>query len=170
MNPTFTLQQIRNASPCASGWTTLLRSLGYADGAFDPARVVSLGDVARSNGAADAMWCVRVLDWIDVAVRRAVIAAAVLPAVNRASKYTKDQRVFDAISAIEKWCAGDDGVDLNAYAAYAAAADAAHAAAAADAADAAAYAAARNSERERQRQDIIAAFPPVNLEPAEVAS
>lgn len=173
MNPTFTLQQIRDASPCASGWITLLHSLGYANGAFDPNRIVSLGDVAQSNSAADAIWCLRVLDWSDVTVRRAIIADAVLPAVKRASKYTVDPRVFDAIEVIEKWCAGDDSVDLEAAArvayaaaraAYAAARDATYAAtyaarAAARAADAAC--AAADAEREQQRTDIITAFPKV---------
>ena len=175
MNPTFTLADIRRNSPCSEGWKTLLTSLRYPGADYDPERIVSLGDIAKSNDAIDSMWCIRCLDWTDIAVRRAVIAGAVLPAVKRASKHIKDQRVFDAIGIIECWCAGDDSADLNkarkaaayAYAAYAAANAAAYAAyAAADAAYA--YAAdaaadARKAEREQQRQDIIAAFPPVAL-------
>lgn len=174
-NPIMTLASIRAKHPCKDGWKKLLAGLGYK-GKYDPDRVVSLGDIATINDAADAMWCVRVLDWPDIAVRRAVIAGAVLPAIKRVSASTKDQRVHKCIAAIEKWCAGDDSVDLNAAyaaadaayaAAYAAAYTATYAAAAADAADAYAYAAASKKERERQRQDIIAAFPPVALSQAE---
>ena len=179
---TITLGDIRSKGPCQEGWLKLIRSVGD-----DPKTVVSLGDIARSNDAADAMWCIRAMKWDDIAIRRAVISGAILPAVKRASQYTKDQRVFDAIGIIERWCAGDDTADLNkarkiayaayatdaaAYAAYAtdAAAYAAYAAYAAAAATAAAYAtdaaatdAARKAEREQQRQDIITAFPPVAL-------
>ena len=132
MNPTMTLKAIRDKVPCSGGWKTLLVSLGYAGGEYDPERIVSLGDIAKSNDAADAMWCGRVLNWQDIAVRRAVIAGAVLPAIKRASKHTKDNHVFEAIEIIERWCMGDDTADLNkastmADAAYAAA-DAAYAA------------------------------------------
>jgi hypothetical protein len=189
MNLTFTLQQIRDQEPCRDGWKTLLASLGYAGGNYPPDRRVSLGDVAKSNNAADALWCVHCLDWSGVAVRRAVISSAVLPAVKRAAKHTQDARVAESIAIIERWCSGDDAADLKfarkiayaAYAAYAASASAASAAAAsaaaststsADAACAAyaAYAAAaastaaadaRKAEREQQRRDIIAAFPPI---------
>ena len=188
MNPTMTLAAIRAAGPCEDGWRKLLAGLGYADGKYDPERVVSLGDVATTNNAADALWCVRALDWNDIAVRRAVIAGAVMPAVRRAAKHTTDPRVASAIDAIDRWRAGDDSVDLEkaaraAWAAWAAAraeaeaaatwaaaaaaeawaaeAAAAEAAWAAEAAAWAAEAAAWAAEREQQRQDIIASFPPV---------
>lgn len=178
LNPTITLAQIRTKHPCSSGWTTLLTGLGYSDGKYDPERVVSLGDVATINGAADALWCVRALDWSDINVRRAVIAGVVLGAVTRALKYTTDKRVHNCVDAVRRWCAGDDTVDLKAArkearnsaadaayyaadacraayyaadAAYYAAADAAYAA---DAADADA-----DTERTQQRADIIVAFP-----------
>ena len=182
MNPTTTLAKIRAQSPCEDGWKKLLAGLGYTNGKHDPNHIVSLGDIATTNNVVDAMWCIRALDWSDIAVRRAVIAGAVLPAVKRASKHTKDHRVFDTIIAIEKWCAGDDTIDLKEAAkiarraaAYADAA-AAYADAAAAYADAAAYAAyadaaaaayaaayARNVEIDQQRADIIAAFPPIAL-------
>ena len=149
LNPTMTLGAISDQPPCEKGWKKLLAALGYASGNFDRQRVVSLGDVATANDAAGAMRCIRALDWGKIEVRRAVIAGAVLPAIKRASKYTTDKRVHDAIAQLEKWCAGDDDeVDLNvaAYAADAAAADAAYAV-----------------ERKQQRLDIIAAFPPVAL-------
>ena len=177
MNLTITLDDIRAKSPCEGSWTALLRKLGYANGKFDQERRLSLGDLAFHLNAADALWAVQCLDWSDIAVRRTVITGAALPAVKRASKHTKDHRVHDTIATIEKWCGGDDSVDLTAAAAAADAAadaDAARwaAAAAADAAadaDAARWAAAAAAaadaaaaEREQQRQDIITAFPPVD--------
>ena len=48
----LTLQQIRDAHPCEDGWCQLLKSLG---GNPPMDTVVSLGDIARSNGAADAL-------------------------------------------------------------------------------------------------------------------
>ncbi len=166
LNPTFTLADIRNVPPRADGWFNLLRSLGLRDGSYDPNLRLSLGDVALSNGAPDALWCVRCLDWSDVDVRRAVIAGAVMPAVKRASVHTTDARVHDCIAAIESWCAGDDSVDLLAAAAASAAADAADAAAAdaAWAADAAADAVdTANVWADAERDDILAAFPPLVL-------
>jgi len=133
---TMTLGDIRSKGPCQEGWLKLIRSVGD-----NPKTVVSLGDIAMSNDFADAAWCFRCLDWSDIAVRRAAISGAVLPAVKRASQHTKDARVFEAIAIIEKWCAGDDTVDLKkATDAATAAAYAANAAAnAANAANAAAY-------------------------------
>ena len=155
MNPTITLAQIRAAGPCAEGWTKLLAGLGYTGGKHDPARVVSLGDVAAINDADDALWCIRFLDWSDIAVRRAVIAGAVLPAVRRAALHTTDRRVHDGcVAPLAAWCAGDGRVDLVGAAEAAEAALAALAAVAAEAARA-----ALEAERDQQRADIIAAFP-----------
>jgi len=139
INPTMTLASIRAQHPCASGWQKLITGLGYANGNYDPERVVSLGDIATTNDAADAIWAVRALDWSDTAVRRAAIAGAILPAVRRAAVHTTDSRVRDCIAAIEAWCAGDDSVDLEK---------------------------AAEAERENQRQDILAAFPLVALVPS----
>jgi hypothetical protein len=109
----MTLQQIRNAKPCANGWRTLLESLG---GSPPMDTVVSLGDIARSNGVSDAFWAIRCTDW---------------PAIRN----TMRDEVLNPLVA-------------RAYA---------------DAATAAAYAAAAAAaEREKQRADIIAAFPPLH--------
>ncbi|MFN8992060.1 MAG: hypothetical protein ACK5X3_00080, partial [Pseudomonadota bacterium] len=129
---------------CSEGWTKLLKSLGSPP--MDT--VISLGDVAKSNGAADAWWCVRALDWNNEQVRREVIKA-LIPAVERASKHTTDKRVYDCIGALKDWLDGKPA-DLDAAARAAAwAADAAGAAWAA--------------ELEAQRADLIAAFPPLIL-------
>ena len=113
VNPTTTLAKIRAKSPCEDGWKKLLAGIGYTNGKHDPGHIVSLGDIATTNDAADAMWCVRALDWSEIAVRRAVISGVVLPAVKRASKHAKDKRTFDLIGMIERWCGGDNSVDLD---------------------------------------------------------
>ena len=156
----MTLQQIRDRSPCTEGWTKLLKSLG------NPPKdtVISLGDVAVSNGAADAWWCVRALDWNNEQVRLDVVKA-LIQSVERAAKHTDDKRVHDCICALKDWIDGKPAdLDSAAEAARAAAeaAEAARAAEAAEAAEAAARA-ARAAEFEAQRADLIAAFPPMIL-------
>ncbi|MFN8994437.1 MAG: hypothetical protein ACK5X3_12370 [Pseudomonadota bacterium] len=181
----ITLQQIRDKHPCADGWAKLLTTLGENHAAPNLSRLVSIGDIARSNGAADALWCLRC-----ISDRRAVVRA-VMPAVKRAAVRTTDHRVHDCIAAVEKWLAGDVRVDLIAAAEAAEAAEAADAAwaAARAAANAAAWAAeaaawawaaeaaanaaawaeraaaveataeARDTERARQAADLIELFP-----------
>ena len=192
MNPTITLAEIRAQGPCADDWRKLLASLGGADTPLDIR--VTLGDIARSNGANDALWCVRCLDWSNVAVRRAVVGAILL-GVERASVHTTDTRVHDCIASVRAWVGGDDVVDLAAardaaWAASAAAWDASAAAredAASSARDAAraasaaawaAWAAARAARDAASAAvwaaawaasaDIIAMLPP--LHPARVAT
>ena len=134
-----------------TGFRKLLAYLGEPDVGWNPQRSVSLGDIAHSNGVDDAWWCVRALDWSDVAVRRAVIAA-LLPAVRRAAAHTTDERMHSAVVAVARWAAGDDAVDLIA----------AWAAAGAAAGDAA-WDAAWDVERTQQAADLIVAFPPLWL-------
>ena len=52
----ITLQQIRDQHPCEEGWKTLLTALGNPK---DLSLQVSIGDVAKSNGVQDALWCCR---------------------------------------------------------------------------------------------------------------
>ena len=148
----MTLQQIRDQSPCTEGWTKLLKSLGNPP--MDT--VVSLGDIAKSNGADDAYWCVRALDWNNEQVRRDVIKVLML-SVRRASKHTADERVHKCIGTIQDWL---DGRLADLEAARAADRLAAAAWAAAEAAEAAD---AAGAEKESQRSDFIAAFPPLIL-------
>ena len=156
MNPLITLAQIRAQHPCESGWRKVLAAYGP-----DLDTAISLGDIAASNGAEDALWCVQCLDWSDVAVRRAVIRA-IMPGVRRAAVHTDDARVGDCIAAIDRWLAGDDAVELAA--AWDAARDAARAAARAAAwvaAWVAAWDAAWVAAWDAAWADLIAAFPPV---------
>lgn len=149
----ITLQKIRDAKPCSGGWTKLLTALGNPP----LETVISLGDVAVSNNAADALWCARCID-----DRRAVVAL-VMPAVKRASAHTTDQRVHDCIAALDLWVAGDDKVDLNAAAEAAEAAGAWAAAAAWAWIAAEAARAAWLAERNLQVTDIIGVAPPLWL-------
>mgnify|MGYP003529093001 CR=1 FL=1 len=182
--PMITLQQIRDAGPCESGWRKLKKALGNPD----MARKISIGDVVLSNGLVDALWCLRCLP-----ARERV--AAVMPSVRRASAHTSDQRVHKCIAAIDRWLAGDDNVDLQAARAGAARAGAAEAARAAEAAAEAARAAEAaagaawaawaataaeeavraavraagwKAEREQQRRDLLDMFPPMVLTEGEV--
>ncbi len=122
----ITLQQIRDQRPCEEGWKTLLTALGNPK---DLNLQVSIGDVAKSNGAQDALWCCRCIS------DRRFVVSLIMPAVKRASVHTTDSRVHECISALEKWLAGDDSVDLDAAPYYAA-----NAARGATAVSAAAYA------------------------------
>jgi len=182
---TLTLQEIRDHSPCQSGWKKLTKAVGN-----DMTTKLSIGDVVISNGLTDALWCLRCLD-----PRKRV--AAIMPTVKRASVYTDDQRVHDCINDIEKWLAGDNSITLFAVeeatraaqaaeqaaksAAWAAAQAAAWAArtartaaraeeAAEQAARSAAWAArtaadaeAQEAERELQKSDLLKMFPPMIL-------
>ena len=144
----MTLQQIRDQSPCSEGWTKLLKSLGRP-----PINtVISLGDVAKSNGAADAWWCVRALDWNNERVRREVIKA-LIPSLERAAKHTTDKRVEDCIGVLKDWVDGKPAdLDAAAKAAWAAARAAEAAARAAAWAAEAAARAARAAAAERKKQ------------------
>lgn len=122
MNPTVTLAMIRLTLPPAKQWYKLLAGLGYSNGNYHPGRSVSLGDITTISNAMDALWCVRAMDWSDIAVRRAVVVGAVLPAIRRASQSTKDPRVQERFSALLGWCNGDESLpaDLAAQEAIAA--------------------------------------------------
>jgi hypothetical protein len=150
MTATLTLADIRAHSPCAHGWRQLLATLGTDD----LSTRVSIGDIALSNGAPDALWCLHCLpNTVDV---RRVAVAMILPAVRRAAAHTTDQRVHDCIATVERWQAGVDSADLWAAAA---AAWAAWAAAWAAGAAAAREAGAAEAERAQQVADIIAVSP-----------
>lgn len=137
----FTLQSIRDAGPCEAGWVKLRKALPPKT---PLSALISLGDVATANDAADALWCVRVLNWSDLAVRRRVIGSVVLLAASRAVVNTTDKRVADCIDAVKRWCEGDNSVDLSAAASAAWSA-----------------ASAASAEQESQRNDIVKAFKPV---------
>jgi hypothetical protein len=165
---TMPLTDIRAAGPCGidrsperTGFRLLLHAIGEPDVGWNPDRRVSLGDIARSNGAPDAWWCVRAMDWRDIAVRRAVISV-LLVSCRRAAVHTTDSRALDCLDALTRWCAGDDSVDLAKVQQEVRLVRAAASAAARWAADAAAWASVvRAEELELQITDILTAFPPI---------
>ena len=156
----MTLQQIRDAKPCLSGWRTLLESLG-GNPPMDTA--VSLGDIARSNGASDTFWAIRCTDW--PAIRDTMRDRVLNPLVVRAAAATAraTDHAARAATAADHAARAATRVAATARAAATAADYAATAADhAARAATAAADFAAYVAEREKQRADIIAAFPPLH--------
>ncbi len=54
-----TLNKIRAHSPCYSGWTKLLKSLGKTKADNEPLAITTILD---SNGLDDALWCLRAVD------------------------------------------------------------------------------------------------------------
>ena len=54
-----TLNKIRAYSPCASGWTMLLKNLGKTSPDDEPLAITTILD---SNGLDDALWCLRAVE------------------------------------------------------------------------------------------------------------
>ena len=129
----ITLQQIRDKSPCADGWAKLLKSCGNP---ADLSIQVSFGDIAKSNGALDALWCLRCIN------DRKFGVSLILPTVKRAAKHTDDQRVHGCIAVLDRVVSGESVRKIQLYNAYAAAYAAVRTAAYASAASAASFAAA----------------------------
>jgi hypothetical protein len=100
----FKLWQISADSHTAGGtraFRRLLQYLGQPEEGWDPECVVSLGDVAVSNGAADAWSSMQFLDWSSIATRRMIIGA-LLPLLRRV------QVPADAVSRLGRWCSGEE--------------------------------------------------------------
>jgi hypothetical protein len=51
-----TLAEIKKHTPCLAGWRTLLRALPTPHHIDTP---ITIGFIAESNGAQDAIWCIR---------------------------------------------------------------------------------------------------------------
>jgi hypothetical protein len=161
----LTLQQIRDKSPCKEGWEKLLKSLPN----YTMETTVSLGDIAKSNNAQDALWCIRCGEFTKDDIEKA-LAPLVLraKAANYADVYaaTADNYANYAdnyanyaayvATAAATAAAYADAAYADADAAYA---DAAYADAAANYANYAAADAAYAIERNQQVLDIIAVWP-----------
>jgi hypothetical protein len=133
---TITLQKIRDAHPCPSGWEKLLKAkAGVGMDAEFP-----LSDVLDSNGLDDTLWCLHCLPEHDNLWRLYAVWCA-----RQVKHLMKDQRSIDALDVAERYARGlatDAEIDAARAAARAAADAAADAArAASDAAWAAAWAA-----------------------------
>ena len=152
---------LRQHDACTAGYRKLMAHLGGA-AAWPEDRPIPLLTVLESNGAADAIWCLRAVLPDEEAARDRIArlfaadcAAAVLPIFERARP--GDARPREAIEAARQFARGNldaktlrekrAAADDAAYAAYAAAY------AAAAAADAA-YA-ARKAERDAQTRDLL---------------
>lgn len=136
-----TLNQIREHSPCASGWGKLLRSLNKTTPDDEP---LDIAYIVRSNGLDDALWCLRTVQGHDKEVRLFTIWCA-----RQVQHLMKDQRSIAALDVAERFANGeatqgelDAAANAAARAAENAASDAAAWAAANAASDAAAGAAA----------------------------
>jgi hypothetical protein len=154
-----TLNRIREQSPCADGWTKLLKHLGKTKPDDEP---VSFVTILESNGLDDALWCCRAEPeqaalWrhfaVDCAesVRHLMTDARSTAALDVARRHANGEATDNELSAARDaaWDAAWDAARAAAWdaawdAARAAARDAARAAAR-DAARAAAWAAARDA-------------------------
>jgi hypothetical protein len=133
-----TLNQIRSKSPCADGWTKLLKHLGKTQADDEP---LSLTTILDSNGLEDALWCLQAVDGHAREIRLYTVWCA-----RQVQHLTKDQRSIDALDVAERFANGQatkNELDIAGDAAGAAAGDAAGAAGAAGAAVRAARDAAR---------------------------
>jgi hypothetical protein len=137
----ITLNRIRAHSPCSDGWAKLLAYLGKSKADDAP---LSLLTVLESNGLDDALWCLRVVEGHDAAIRLFACDCAerVLPIFERSQP--GDSRPRHAIETARRFARGeatseekDAAGDAAWAAAWAAAGDAAGAAAWAAAGDAA---------------------------------
>jgi hypothetical protein len=145
-----TLNQIREQSPCAEGWSKLLAHLGKTKADDEPLAILT---ILEANGLDDAIWCLRAVKGHDKEIRLYAVWCA-----RQVQHLMKDPRSLAALDVAEAYAHGKVTVDeLRAArsaaddaardAAWAAARDAALAAARA-AAGAAARAAAGDAARD----------------------
>ncbi len=137
-----TLNKIREHSPCKESWEKLLSSLNKTKADNEP---VSFKYLLDTLGIADAIWCLRTLDYKEQCPFLADVVESVLPIFEKRSNDPAPRKCIQAIRDYEQELIDEaelqvasDAADAAADAAYAAyeAADAAYEA------DAAAYEAA----------------------------
>ena len=155
-----TLNKIRTHSPCANGWTKLLRHLGKTQADDEP---LALTTILDSNGLDDALWCLRACEGTAREARLYAVWCA-----RQVQHLMTDPRSLAALDAAERHANGE-ATDEELDAARAAAWDASWAAARAAAWDAAwaaswapardaAWAAAWAPARDAARDDQAAEF------------
>jgi hypothetical protein len=96
------LQSILDSHPDQKMWDRLLVNLQNPP----LSKGVSLGDIALSNGASDAWWCARTMNWADIPLRRKVVET-LITAVKRASLDVSDHRIVTGINCLDKWLSGN---------------------------------------------------------------
>ena len=131
-----TLNKIRTHSPCAEGWTQLLKHLGKTKADDEP---LALTTILDSNGIDDALWCLRACDGIEKDARLYAVWCA-----RQVQHLMTDQRSLTALDVAERHAKGQ-ATDAELAAAWAAAWAAARDATG-DATGAAAWAAARDAQ------------------------
>jgi len=107
-----TLNQIRDISPCASGWKKLLAHLGKTQ-ADDEA--LSIITILESNGLDDALWCLRAVTGHDREIRLYAVWCA-----RQVQHLMTDKRSIDALDVAERFAIGL-ATDSDLYAASVAA-------------------------------------------------
>jgi hypothetical protein len=107
-----TLNKIRAHSPCANGWTKLLRHLGKTQADDEPLALVAILD---SNGLDAALWCLRACEGIDREARLYAVWCA-----RQVQHLMTDQRSLAALDAAERHANGE-ATDEELEAAWAAA-------------------------------------------------
>ena len=102
--PIFTtLTEIREHSPCTSGWSKLLKSLGKTHADDEP---LALEHILDSNGLDDALWALRAVKGHDKDLRLFACQCARLVLPIYEEKYPEDNRPRKAIEAAEKFALG----------------------------------------------------------------
>ena len=122
-----TLNEIREHSPCTSGWSKLLKSLDKTHADDEP---LALEHILNSNGLNDALWALRAVKGHDKDLRLFACQCARLALPVFEEKYPEDDRPRKAIEAAESFALGRIGTaelekayvyaDAAAYDAYAA--------------------------------------------------
>ena len=133
-----TLNKIRACSPCASGWTKLLKNLGKTHADDEPLAITTILD---SNGLDDALWCLRAVEGHQKEMRLYAVDCA-----RSVQHLMTDARSLAAIDVAERHAHGlatDAELTAAWAAAWAAASDAAS-----DAAKDASRAAARDAAKD----------------------
>ena len=93
-----TLNKIRACSPCASGWTMLLKNLGKTKPDDEPLAITTILD---SNGLDDALWCLRAVEGNQKEMRLYAVDCA-----RSVQHLTTDARSLAAIDVAERYAHG----------------------------------------------------------------
>ena len=139
---TITLAQIKKYSPCAPGWSKVLKANGGDDADLNKPFPVS--SILDSNGLDDTLWVLGCLPKYNVLWRKFAWWCAV-----QVKDYTNDDRVSRCLEVVKRYSEGL-ATDEELSAARSEAAEAAEAAAAA-----ATWAAARSAERIRSNGSTV---------------
>lgn len=94
-----TLNQIREYSPCPSGWTKLLVHLGKTKADDEPLSILT---VIKSNGLDDALWCLRAVKNHDKEIRLYAVWCA-----RQVQHLMTDKRSLNALDLAEKFANGE---------------------------------------------------------------